>query len=369
MNFIIYSLTGVPRPSVAPGGLRDLAEQFDTLHHLAGSCTQDVTEAINHVLANNEGDAATAFKEASSGSSSSLSQLAELERGALRTRDAHADAAVEVETAQTEMDAIANQAARDLDSLKLLVPILAQIHYYKVVSQAQRNLLAASQAASHRLEAIYDLGSLPEVPPETRGTHYGTVSPEIEELWDSLSVEDRKGLVEAMAASITEDWDAEDRPTVVFFSTDENRPDGVLFDPEKFSSGLSGRANPSENIVYLNYDKLASGQPPNLLHTVVHEHRHMEQFRMMDELDELVSKDPDFVAKVRRGEVPDPFLAEGATTAQIERFDVPYPDVGKLTPEEWTIYRHHPWELDARNSGTWEMDNLTVEDLEELLPR
>ena len=93
--------------------------------------------------------------------------------------------------------------------------------------------------------------------------------------------------------------------------------------------------------------------------TVVHEIQHSQQDRLGRQYDALSEDDID---AIKNGSKSDPFVSEGSTIDEVERFQIPYEDTDSLG------YEHQPVEIDARRGGTETLDNMTEQDYLELMP-
>lgn len=126
MSDTVYRLTQVFPPQVPPGELRDLAGKFEAVRNASLACAQDAKAVVDGVLASNEGEAVTAFRDKMHGEQASLRQLENLADAALRTRDAHRSAAAGVSAAQVGMAAIAHVAETFLHRAESSLPFPPQ---------------------------------------------------------------------------------------------------------------------------------------------------------------------------------------------------------------------------------------------------
>lgn len=363
MNFLIYSLTDVRRPVASPEALHNLADLWDAVRRSALACAQESRMAIDDVLASNRGKAVAAFEARVTSSTSSMQQLERLADAALATRDAHIEASATVRSTQTAMDAVANGAARDLVlSVSILVPWLRYRHIQQVISTARVQLITLLVAANVSVTASYARVSLPNLMSLSEAQTRGSVPDDVAALWATLSDEDRRRLLVAMAEEAMEGMDVTDRPKITFYSVSNPAPPDVMPPPPGTDwGGFNGVTRGDE--VWLNNDFLAPN--PTLMSTALHEVQHVTQAHLRAEYDQLVSADPDLVQDVRAGRQPDPFLSQGSTIDEVERFKAPYQST--QVPEEAPFYRHQSVEVDARRAGTEYLDLLTLEKAEELL--
>lgn len=164
MNLVIYSLTGVRKPQVSPDALADLAEIWETVRHAASDAQAQVGAGIAHVMGANQGEVTDAFESYATGEDSARRQLGSLSDAAVRTRDAHREAAVLLQRTVIQMDAVAATAANALLKAQVLPPHLRSPYVAKTLRQVKQDLELLLIAAEESVRASYEsaLRSLPD---------------------------------------------------------------------------------------------------------------------------------------------------------------------------------------------------------------
>lgn len=360
----IYLMTGIHPPRLSPADLSDLAAKFDAVGAAAISCGQDLGAAVDAVLAKNQGDAATAFTDKIRGDQSSLQQLDRLAAAAQRTRDAHTTASTIVDATQVSMAAVAALAAAAITRLESTFPALFHpLLKQQVIFVAKKRLLAISTSAVDGIQTAYGGISLPEPLALTNEQARGSLPENVQMAWDSMSLEDRQRVLEAIYDDVTKDWDEADRPPLFYYSDTGEGGEGVVPRPNTLPLDVNGAAYRGEDgPIYLNIDRIdpATSEDADMIHTMVHELQHTKMFRLEGRYDNLVAEDPDFVNDVRSGRLTDPFVAEGSTLDEVERIK---------SAEEGSsdYYLYRPWEVDARRSALEYKDGRPPEKWNELL--
>lgn len=365
---VIHHLTGVPRSKVDAGELTALSALFDTVMQTASAVGSGTSSVVSDIQTSNEGAALDAY---TSSMATSIEQLQYLGEKAEATRVAHQSAADSVTSAQDGMEAACVSAARTLAQLLVtnLPPQQKQRIWDAVINTARRSLTKITTAATSNVKAAYD-GILPIslISGLGEGHKRGTVPPEVADAYADLTPEERMEFLENVIDDFTSDWPEEDKPEVIFYSTQEPLPPGTQpvpegYDPDKWE-GYNGVRVGDE--IYLNYDigvgddpDTGRPPPPTLMSTAVHEAQHVDQGRMRDEYDALSQSDID---AIKSGRIDDPFVERGSTIDEVERFRIDYEPAG--TPG----YTHQPVEVDARRGGTEYLDNKTPDELMDLMP-
>ncbi len=368
MNAVIYAATGVRKPAVSPAALEDLSGTWEVVRSAAVDCQTQVNGAIASVLVSNQGEATDAFKSYAHHSDSPKAQLGRLADAASATRDAHAQAAGLIRRVNTDMDAVAAAAARDLIDARMLVPFLRERHVAAVVGHARQVLLAIRDGAVPEATAIYESVNMPGILSMTEEQGRGSVPPAIQEAWEEMDPATRRQLLDAVAEDVMAGWsDDVDRPRVIFYSNQVDLPDGTERPPSRGGddwSGYNGVAMGGD--IYINYDIMESNDFPVQLSTVVHELQHIEQGHMREQYNQMVAADPGVIDDIRAGRAPDPFQARGSSIDEVERFRVPY-ESARVDGGRNPYYQNQYLEIDARRAGTEYLDSLTPEQIEVLL--
>lgn len=363
MSDTIYQRTGVLRPTVSAPALQNLATLWETVHRAAVTAEEELRAAIDGVLDNNDGEATDAFETSVTGNSSSLYQLAGLVDAALTTRVAHASAGALIVLTQTVMDAVANQAARQLVEISALRPELRAYLQQAVLALAQRRLTVMLTQSTEGIDAIYGQVWPPLPLKLSQEQRRGSLPDGGEKLWKKLSEEEQRDLLVAIADDVMQDWDEADRAKIIFYSYEVPQPPGTSRPTNDGHDDALGFAALSSGEVWLNAEDL--GDKPRLLSTVVHELQHIQQEQFRQRYDELVSETPEYFQEIREGDKPDPFVTDGSTWQEVERFKIDYMDPDVV--EEEPFYEYQATEVDARRAGTEYLDRLTKERLKELL--
>lgn len=365
MNGPIYFLTGVHKPKASPDSLASLADTWEVVRSAAVDCGLQARAAVSHTLAANQGTATDAFEAHATGTQSASAQLARLADAASRTRDAHRQAAALVTRTVTSMDAIAASAAQDLINGKLLIPYLRERHIAQVLARAKSQLTVVREAATAVAQGIYATVNLPDQLPLSEAERRGSVPQEIVDIWKGLDPAQRRKVLDRIAEDVLSQWPpGSPRPKILYYSSKKPQPPGTIPPPGAGWDRYNGAAMGGD--VYINYDIMADpSKPPTQLHTMVHEIQHIQQGHMRDQYDQMVKRDPTIVADIRAGRRPDPFVAQGSTIDEVERFKVKYEDA-YVDDKENPRYYHQSTEIDARRAGTEYLDNLTPEQMKKL---
>lgn len=197
-------------------------------------------------------------------------------------------------------------------------------------------------------------------PKDTGGGSNPALSEEFRNQWDQLSDEDKKAVAEEMVKEYLARYgmDAED---VRFVELDPNHlgtwyeswgpyngGDG-FFDIEWKSRGMD-----------INQDLL--NDPDRLFDTLAHEARHAVQHEMIDETNPAWWDNPLF-----RDDTSDDYARieeeYGITHEEIDAWRENFDDY-KRPEDDFQAYEDQPVEVDAREAGREEVDQLDTEDLE-----
>ena len=254
------------------------------------------------------------------------------------------------------------------------MPILRDRHIAQVLKWAKSNLISVRDAANSQAAAIYAAVKLPPQLFNDESQARGSVPQDILAAWGTpgeegaMDTETRRRLYERIAEDVMSDWPPDvERPDMIFYSNQVPQPPGTIKppDPKDDWSGYNGVAMGGD--IYINYDIMANSTSPSQAHTVVHELQHIEQGHMRRQYDDMVKADPGIVDDIRAGRKPDPFVSQGSTIDEVERFQVPYESARRPDGSSNPYYYHQSTEIDARRAGTEYLDHLTPEQIAKLL--
>lgn len=170
----------------------------------------------------------------------------------------------------------------------------------------------------------------------------GTESPEVGERWAELSQEERQAVLEQLIREHAEENDVE--PLDIVFTDLGGGTRGQW-------QILDGR-----HVVSIDLDSMEN---PHILHTAAHEVRHARQWEATEDLD------GGFWPAI--GLADDPFEEhedDGITREEAERWQEEFTDDSDLDHEE---YLAQSIEEDARETGTENIEDMTVEEIDRLL--
>lgn len=365
-SIIIHSMTGVPLSTVKSDALTQLSDDFDKTMQSAAAVHAGTTSVVADIASSNTGAALDAY---TGSMADTIDQLDYLRSKAEATRAAHQSAGTTVETTQNAADAVCVTAARELSKLSPLPPLPpVVVARRKVVDWATQTLQKLYAVGSAQIAVAYTgITPIELISGMGEGEKRGTVPPEVAAAYANLTPQERMEFLQNLADEVTEDWPEEDKPDVVFYSYEDPLPPGTEAGP------LDEDGNPdwdgyngvrSGDTVYLNYDigvadREGQPTPTTLMSTTVHEIQHVDQGRMRDQYHSMSQADID---AVKSGRMDDPFEEYGSTIEEVERFDIDYE--GSSEPG----YTHQPVEVDARRGGTEYLDNLSPEEMLELMP-
>lgn len=348
----MYARTGIRRPSDNVATLAGLAATWGSIARGASQAAADVDQQVHDILDANSGEAAGAFDASMSGPQSAPGGLTELADAAQRTAAAHASALRVVASTLTTMDATCAHAEHEYHRWGQ-VPILGSYFQAQIVDAARTVLTTIQDDAVTQIEDAFGL-TLPEplVPydADDQGEFYGTIPDDIEALWEGLSDEQRRQVLQAIA----DEWAI----------ANGMEPQPIEWD----SSGL-GHWDPATGTLHIDSSHV---EDPSSLHTVVHEMRHGLQMEMMDSYSSLSDADR---AAIINGTMPDPYEQYGSNIHEMARLEEnwneygynTYDGRGSETSDSWRDYYYQPMERDARRHGMHFLDGLTAADIEDYL--
>ena len=148
----IYGAVGVPRPETDPGTLRTLSTQFGSVSTGYFEAAAEVSSINADIGAANEGEIADLVFAALSAEAEAYSLLSD---DAAKVRDAHGDAADEIEAGVLAMDAICLSAERDYSMGQSISGYPGEIICRDAVTHAQAALAEETQGLAQRVEALY----------------------------------------------------------------------------------------------------------------------------------------------------------------------------------------------------------------------
>lgn len=371
MNWIMYKMSGVTRPKASSEMLTTLGDNYDDVATAASECVISTREAIDTILETEQGDTTNAFESYAFDPLNGLAYLGKLYEAARRTRDAHHAVSDAVSSTVDSMDAVTSTAGWDYFKAGL---ILDRVERYRrmaeVVATMRRDMLALEDGAT--TTAQHELGEwqldLPPMLANTADQRIGSVPPLMLDVWENGTDEERMEMMGNIHEDVMSDWpdDWQPRPQLIFYTFNEDDPPPAVYlggDDERAHwegyLGVASGGNTWLNVAYIDKND------PSALSTTVHELQHIEQGFMMEELDDYVSANKDFVEQVRNGDIPDPFLDYGSSVDEVQRFQSPYyqPE-GEDKPYYWRQYK----EIDANRAGTEYLDNLPPDKVEDLIP-
>lgn len=367
-SIIIHSLTGVPRSKVKPAALTELSDLFDKTMQSGAAVHAGTQSVVGDIASSNAGAALDAY---TGSMADTTNQLDYLTGKAEATRAAHQSAASTVENVQTAADAVCVRAAKELTKLSLLPPLPPVLQARrKIIDWAESSLQKFYAVGAASVASAYSgITPITTITGMGEGEKRGTVPQEVADAYADLTPEERMQFLRNLADQKLEGWPEEDKPEVIFYSYEDPPPPGTQAGPldedgDPAWAGANGVR--SGDKVYLNYDigvrdDPITGDPPatTLMSTTIHEIQHVDQGRMRDQYHSMSQADID---AVKAGRVEDPFEEYGSTIDEVERFDIEYE--GSDEPG----YTHQPVEVDARRGGTEYLDNMSPEEMLELMP-
>lgn len=340
MSYMFW-LAGVRSPQLDAGELSSRAGDYAALAAAAAAASAEVSAAVAQVAANNEGSTTDAFLANTRGSGSAAEHLGDLSDAASRTQAVYVTAAASVAACRVAMQGIA-KAAEGPFQREFLNPdfIRARTRQMQIVAATRRRLLSVEASARRAVDAAFAGLSLPS---PFAVEYYTAVPQEIADAWDSLGAEEKRRLLQLLADQHADRLGIP-RVEIEFYNNPSDTSLGVR----------TGDGRLRINEAYFD--------SPDMIGVPVHEMQHMAQYIYMDTYDEIAS-DPDYLDDVLSGRVPDPMQQEyGVSTADVQRLRE-----GNATHVRDKGYWERPVEIDARRSGDRFTDDLTIQELEDLL--
>lgn len=260
----MFSVTGVIEPDPDLETMNHLADAYERLRRALHSAHSATTGAVVHILDNNDGPAASAFRDRQTGDGSVAEHLTELMEAAGRTKDAYSQAAVGAGAATVAMKIIAVHREQQLRQL------LRQLDLYRatvLVGTTRAELLKLESLGVTRVnEAFSDL-KLPERMNTDFPEGQGRVDPLLAEEWERIHREDPEQLKQILQQMADEYADEHGMPRIeIEFNSLVSPTGGTLW-------GSYTNSDPPR--VQLNVDLL---DRPELIHTVIHEMEHARQY-------------------------------------------------------------------------------------------
>ena len=327
----MYTLTGVKRPKHDASQLTTIADNYRLLASAAVAAHWQTNRATAHVLdpAMNEGtDVVEAFRTTVTGPSSVATQLDKLADAAAETRDAYAQAAAATTSTLVSMDWWAFEGGR---AFRKAILNGAPPHDLALLVQVIRNqLLKAESQGAAAVRQAFGAVKLPAKLPSTDQIRWGAMPPEIEELWVSLDIEERKQLLQELADQFA----------------DENGIPRRTLQWDLPPGGAWGERRRRDGSIHMNEhllmrDDNADYPSAYMLHVVIHEMEHSWQYEVMG------SSDPEQYG-----------VSVEERDRMIERNEDHVREKG---------YIPRPVEVGARKAGRDFLDGLTVQDLRDML--
>ncbi|GGO78099.1 hypothetical protein [Nocardioides deserti] len=167
----------------------------------------------------------------------------------------------------------------------------------------------------------------------------GVPSPEVAEEWATMTDDERRAFIEEYIEEYAE---------MIGIDTPE-----LVWEPESW--GPNGQARDGGATIALNERLL---DDPQIINTLAHEMRHAHQFEAIDDLDAW-----------RWPWQDDPFDHHedlGVTEEEAETWRENFKDYQDVDADGWDAYYGQPVEVDAREEGREELEDLTREELERL---
>lgn len=340
MSFM-YALTLVQPPQIDVGELTPRAAEYNALAVAANTAASEVAGAVADIVANNEGPTTDGFVTKTTGSGSVGNHFVDLGAAATRTAAAYTAAATIVATAETAMDAVAKSA--EAPFLKAgLIPVIGAGKQAQIVWATRGKLKSLESSAASQVGSVFATIALPS-PFDVE--YYSAMPPEVEAAWDKLSKEEKRKLLQLLSDQHCDRLGIP-RVTLEFYD-----------DPSDTSMGVrEGNGKVRINEAYFDQ--------ADMMAVAVHETQHVAQYIYMDKYDDI-AKDKQYLADVLAGRVPDPMMEQyGVSTEEVQRLR--RGNEGYVRDKG---YWERPVEVDARRSGDRFTDNLTIQEMEELVKK
>lgn len=332
----MYAIVGVTQPKLDLAAMQARANAYTTLADGTESAHGVVTDAIDHVRNNNDGDATDAFTaQVRSGSESIEPYLEEMAAAANRTQQAYADGISAGTLGTLAMNIVATRRGQQYASALFSLDAPRAL---AIATQAQQELVTLeSQVTASITTAFSDL-RLPTVLSMTFEESHGEFDPAIEDEWQDLVDEDPEAAQEVLQQMADDYADQHGIPHVELdFTT-------------SLGNGTWGVRNPDGSI-QINLNHLDS---VHILNTVIHEMEHSRQYYGMNE------EGPWWRRPL--GDVGGGMTAEEA--ARWRELNETY----VREKGEGDGYNARPVEVGAREASRDYINNLSVEEFREFLP-
>lgn len=334
----IFALTGIKRPELSVGELASLGSAYARLARAATTASAGAGAATSAVQGANEGPTVDGFVAATTGHGSATNQLELLSDAAQQTAEAYLEAASVIGTGRLAMDVTAAAAADAIRAALLQFPPDFKA-YQAALRTARSRLSKLEQQMLSKVDAAFRAISMPSPLHITDAESRGVVPPEIEAAWGELTEQEKRDLLQLLADQHAEEMGIPPAP--------------IQWDAQPGTRGVW------DGQLHLNPDLLDS---PELLHTAVHEMQHAWQWAVRDEYD-VIASDPDRLEAIINGDVEDPMVElYGVTTEEARRMQE-----RNATYVRDKGYDERPVEVDARRSGAWGNDHLTLQEFQELV--
>lgn len=326
----MYQLTGVVRPDPDIAGAITKADDYATVATAANTTWTASKQAVDAVLAVNNGPAASSFRTETTGAASIVQHFEDLNSAAQRTSQAYQSAALSAAGTKLAMDAVAIQSElvfRQTMKRGIDVPTLLQL--VKLVQVTRTHLQRMESSGAAQIRSAFSQLALP-----TRFTarhQRGAVHPDIASHWTNPDLTDAER--KAILQRIADDY------------ADRNGYPRIQINFNNFGQAPGTRSwgsyTPPDGPLELNLENL---RDPGILHTVVHEMEHRGQHQGM------------------AGNTP-------MTPADAERWrELNSDDVrAKGGPTRADYYPPRPVEVGAREAGRDSVNNMTYEEYRKYL--
>lgn len=332
----MFSQTGVIKPNLDVGTMKDLSASYTKLASGLSNAHADAEGAVAHILSANDGPAAQQFSSSEQGAGSIAHHLGELAEAATRTATAYDEGANAGGRATFAMEIRARD--RELQYWNAIFKGADQSAIAAFVQLVRIELLRLESAGAAAVQAAFAGLALPSEHQLQGDDYYGSLDEGIKERLAKLAEEDPEKLRELYQKIADEFADQNGIP--------RKKIQWVELD------GAYGMRDGKGNI-QLDPEYLAS-DPSILLNTIVHEMEHSRQYEGMgwrwpwdndkgnmsdEEAERWRELNSDYVRS--KGDNPDTDDNEG--------------------------YWPRPVEVGARNAGRDFINNLTEEELEKYL--
>lgn len=266
----MYQMTGIRRPKLDVGKIETLADAYATAASGFSSAHGEAASAVNHVLNNNEGRAASAFQRSETGTGSITHHLGELAQAARRTESAYRQTAAAGGRAVTAMDIVNRDRSQQF--WRAQMSSAPQHVLMEIVSSARSALQILEAYGASAVSSAFSGLDLPGDHVTSDRDERGRLDPRIEDEWAKIVANDPERAQEILQQMADEYADANDIPRIKIDFTQ------IKSDPGWITYG-DYRHNPFRRL-RLNTDVLSD---PNIIfNTVIHEMEHARQYQGMD---------------------------------------------------------------------------------------